>query len=377
MAGIYIHIPFCRNACHYCDFHFSISTTCLLKIINAMATEILRRKKYLKNQQVHTIYFGGGTPSYIPAENIEYLIRTIKDNFDVVKDAEITLEANPEDINHEFLKKIKRIGINRLSIGIQSFFDENLKFLNRSHDAIHAKKSITFSREAGFTNINIDLIYGIPGLNQNKWIQNIETAIDFRVEHLSAYHLTYEHRTVLHYRKNKKRIIETEEDESIRQFVELNERMKSAGYCHYEISNFAKDGFFSKHNSGYWLHLPYLGIGPSAHSYNGKTRQWNIAKNMSYIKGIERNEKYYETEKLDLKTQYHEYVMTTLRTMWGTDTEYIKKKFGEQYLNHYTTNAYNFLETGDLIQNGTRYHLTDKGMCISDFIIKTLFYEKE
>jgi oxygen-independent coproporphyrinogen III oxidase len=376
MAGIYVHIPFCRNACHYCDFHFSVSKTYLQDMIYTMVAEILRRKDYIKEYEINTIYFGGGTPSFIPAEYIDILIKTIKRNFIVAKDPEITLEANPEDISSAYLKKISGIGINRLSIGIQSFFNNDLKFLNRPHDVNQAKKSIIISRKSGFKNINIDLIYGFQGLKRNNWINNIKTAIDFHVEHLSAYHMTYESGTVLNYMKNKKRIKETEENESLEQFMELTTRMKPAGYLHYEISNFALEGFYSRHNSGYWHQLPYLGIGPSAHSYNRISRQWNIAKNMSYIKKVNRDEKYFETEILDKQTLYHDYIMTSIRTMWGTDTKYIEKNFGIKYYDHYITNATRFVDSGDMYQNGTRYYLTDKGMFISDFIIKSLFLDK-
>jgi oxygen-independent coproporphyrinogen-3 oxidase len=377
MAGIYVHIPFCRSACHYCDFHFSTSTTYLKDMMHAMVEEIINRRDYLKENQVDTIYFGGGTPSFIPAEYINLLIKTIKDHFNISNDPEITLEANPEDIHPGFPEKIMEIGINRLSIGIQSFFDTHLRFLNRPHDAKQAKRSINYSRRAGFKNISIDLIYGFPGLTISKWIKNIETAIDFHVEHLSAYHLTYEPGTVLNYRKDKRRIIETEEQESLKQYKVLTEKMKTDGYLHYEISNFAREGYYSRHNSGYWFQLPYLGIGPSAHSYNGESRQWNTAKNMSYIRKVGKNEKYFEIEVQDLMIQYHDYVMTSLRTMWGIDTEYIKAHFGLKYLEHYTRNARPFLDSGDMKKNGSRNYLSENGMYISDFILKNLFLERD
>ncbi len=373
MAGIYLHIPFCRNSCNYCDFHFTTDLSHSEDLIKAMVKEIHQRKEYLNESEINTIYFGGGTPSFIKTEFIDVLFNAIIKNFRIDKDPEVTLEANPEDINPVYLKQIQTIGINRLSIGIQSFFNDDLIFMNRAHDANQAKKSISEARNAGFKNINIDLIYGFPGLLKKKWIKNIETAIDFHVEHLSAYHLTYEPSTILYFRKEKKRILEISENESLEQFVELCGRMKSEGYIHYEISNFALDGFYSRHNSGYWKQLPYLGIGPSAHSYNGITRQWNIAKNMSYIKGIEKKEGFFETEELDLKTRYHDYVMTSIRTIWGTDSGFILNEFGIQYHNHFITNATEFTHSGDLNQTGSKYYLTDKGMLISDLIIKKLF----
>jgi oxygen-independent coproporphyrinogen-3 oxidase len=373
MAGIYLHIPFCRNSCNYCDFHFTTDLTRSEDIIKAMVREIHQRKEYLNEQEINTIYFGGGTPSSIKTEFINVLFRAITENFSIGRNPEITLEANPEDINPVYLKQIQKIGINRLSIGIQSFFDNDLVFMNRVHDAARAKKSITEAKNAGFKNINIDLIYGFPGLLKKNWIKNIETAISFHVEHLSAYHLTYEPSTILYFRRKKKRISEISEKKSLEQFIELCERMKSGGYIHYEISNFALDGFYSRHNSGYWKQIPYLGIGPSAHSYNGITRQWNIARNMSYIKGIERNQGFFEMDELDLKTRYHNYVMTSIRTMWGTDTGFILNEFGIQYYNHFITSATKFIYSGDLDQTGSKYYLTDKGMLISDFITKKLF----
>lgn len=373
MAGIYLHIPFCRNSCDYCDFHFSIDLTRSKDLIEAMVREIQLRKEYLNKLLVSTIYFGGGTPSLIKAEFIDVLYKEIKKNFRIDKNPEITLEANPEDIDTIYLKKISKIGINRLSIGIQSFFDDDLKFMNRLHNGAQAKKSILKARNAGFNNINIDLIYGFPGLLKKNWINNIKTAIDFHVEHLSAYHLTYEPSTVLYFRRRKERISEVCENDSLEQYAELTGRMKTAGYIHYEISNFALEGFYSRHNIGYWKQLPYLGIGPSAHSYNGISRQWNIAKNMSYIKGIEKNEGFFEKEELDLKTRYHEYVMTSLRTLWGADPGYICNEFGKEYYDHFIKNTAKFTHSGNLERKKDKYCLTQKGILIADFIIKEFF----
>jgi oxygen-independent coproporphyrinogen-3 oxidase len=373
MAGIYLHIPFCRNSCNYCDFHFTTDLAHSEAMIKAMADEIHQKREYLNESEVNTIYFGGGTPSFIKPKFINVLFKAITQNFRIDKDPEVTLEANPEDINHVYLKQIQKIGINRLSIGIQSFFNNDLVFMNRMHNEAQAKKSIFEAREAGFKNINIDLIYGFPGLFKKNWIKNIETAIDFHVEHLSAYHLTYEPSTILYFRKEKKRISEISENDSKEQFMELCERMRSEGYIHYEISNFALDGFYSRHNSGYWRQLPYLGIGPSAHSYNGISRQWNIPKNMSYIKRVQKKEIFFETEDLDLKTRYHDYVMTSIRTIWGTDSRFILNEFGMQYYNHFIDNTVIFIRSGDLDQTGSKYCLTEKGMLISDFILKKLF----
>jgi oxygen-independent coproporphyrinogen-3 oxidase len=339
----------------------------------AMAREISLRKEYLGEMEIGTIYFGGGTPSFVKKELINILLEAIWSNFKISKNSEITLEANPEDLNAGYLSDLLKMGINRLSIGIQSFFDDDLKFMNRAHNAEQAKRSINEARQAGFKNINLDLIYGFPGLTDKKWITNIETVVDFHVEHLSAYHLTYEPSTVLYYRKIKNKISEIGEKDSVRQFSKLCEKMKIAGYIHYEISNFAIDGFYSWHNSGYWKQVPYVGIGPSAHSYNGKTRQWNFPRNMSYIKGINNNEDFYETEVLDQTARYHDYVMTTLRTIWGTDERYILKEFGQHFHDHFIKNITRFVTSGDLFLKDGKYYLTDRGMLISDFIIKQLF----
>ena len=373
MAGIYLHIPYCRSSCNYCDFHYTTDTFRSKEMVMAMAAEIHMRKDYLGGAEIDTIYFGGGTPTFIKKELISILINAIEQDFKIAKRPEITMEANPEDLNQEYLRNLFKIGINRLSIGIQSFFDKDLKFMNRAHNVEQGKKSIKEARNAGFENINIDLIYGFQGLTNKKWRTNIETAIDFHVEHLSAYHLTYEPTTVLYYRKLKNRISEINENESLNQFSDLCKRMKTAGYVHYEISNFAMDGFYSRHNSSYWKQIPYMGIGPSAHSYNGRTRQWNIAKNMSYIKNIAANKDFFVIEKPDKTSSYHDYVMTTIRTMWGADVRHILYEFGPEFHDHFIKCAAGFITSGDLVQKNEKYYLTDKGMLISDFIIKNLF----
>jgi oxygen-independent coproporphyrinogen-3 oxidase len=304
---------------------------------------------------------------------ISILLETILNNFKISKDPEITLEANPEDIKPGYLSDLLKMGVNRLSIGIQSFFDDDLRFMNRAHNAEQAGRSVKEARQAGFKNINLDLIYGFPGLTEIKWNKNIETAVNFHVEHLSAYHMTYEPSTVLYYKKIKSRFSEVREKESMKQFSVLCEKMKIAEYIHYEISNFATDGYYSKHNSGYWKQAPYLGIGPSAHSYNGKSRQWNFPRNMSYIRAINNNGVFYEKEVLDQKTKYYDYVMTTIRTIWGTDKRYILKEFGKEFYDYFIESTAGFIRSGDLVQKNGIYSLTDRGMLISDFIIKKLF----
>jgi len=373
MAGIYIHIPFCRDACHYCDFHFTTDYSKADKMVDAICREISLRKSYLDQQKLNTIYFGGGTPSSLPVSKIEKIIKSIYANHPVSDQPEITLEANPDDLYPDYLKNIKKSGINRLSIGIQSFFDVDLQWMNRIHNATQANACIKLSQDAGFTNLNVDLIYGLPGQTIERWTNNIGKIIDLDVPHVSAYHLTYEPGTKLYYRKEKKKLEELAEDDSIRQFQILINQMNQAGLIHYEISNFAREGFFSKHNLGYWKQEPYIGIGPSAHSYNGISRQWNYPRNSSYIISMNKNQDYFDIESLNAEKQFHEYIMTSLRTMWGADLEYIKRNFGEMNYHHILKKSIQYISSGDMIRETDKIFLTDKGRLISDYIIQDLF----
>jgi oxygen-independent coproporphyrinogen-3 oxidase len=342
-------------------------------MVDAICHEIRLRKSYLDQEELQTIYFGGGTPSSLPVSKIEQIIEAVYANYSISDQPEITLETNPDDLTPDNLKSIKNTGVNRLSIGVQSFFDEDLQLMNRKHSAKQAEASIFNSREAGFTNLNMDLIYGLPGQNIEKWSSNIKNAIKLDVPHVSAYHLTYEPGTVFNYRKEKTMLKEVKEEDSINQFRVLTSHLKQAGYIHYEISNFSREGLFSKHNLGYWNQEHYIGIGPSAHSYNGVSRQWNHPRNRSYIISMSKNLDFYEIERLNPEKLFHEYIMTSLRTMWGADPEYIKNNFGKRHLNHILNRSKPFISAGDMVMEADKIILTDKGKLIADYITRYLF----
>ena len=373
MAGIYIHIPFCRDACHYCDFHFTISYSRADEMVDAICKEISLRKSYLDQQELSTIYFGGGTPSSLSVSKIAHIVDTVYANHPVSDQPEITLEANPDDLDPGYIRNIQKTGVNRLSIGVQSFINEDLEWMNRTHNANQAETGIDLCQKAGFTNLNIDLIYGLPGQTIEKWISNLNKVIELDVPHISAYHLTYEPGTALYYRKEKRKVEELKEDDSINQFQVLISQLKQAGFIHYEISNFAREGFFSKHNLGYWNQEQYIGIGPSAHSYNGISRQWNLPRNRSYILSMNESRDFFEIESLGVEKKFHEYIMTSLRTMWGADLEYIIRYFGEEHHHHILNKSNRYITTGDIVRENEKIILTDKGKLISDFIIQDMF----
>jgi oxygen-independent coproporphyrinogen-3 oxidase len=373
MAGIYIHIPFCRKACHYCDFHFSISMDQLPSMLKALEKEIITRKDDLQGEILETIYLGGGTPSLLTYRQLGSLFGVIRDHYEISRDPEITMEGNPDDLSLPYMKALLDLGINRLSIGIQSFHGEDLAFMNRSHGTRQSHRCLGMAREAGFRNLNIDLIYGLPGLSMGKWEKNLEMATGYLPEHIAAYHLTYEKGTVLDYRRRKKKFSVPEEKISLDQYALLTDHLQHKGYMHYEISNFALPGHISRHNSAYWRGGKYLGVGPSAHSFDGNTRRWNLARNTSYIRSVLAGMAYYETEELDMNTRYHDYVMTSLRTMWGIDLEYIGKTFGQTCKDHCVKGADPFLQSGRMTQHGNRLLLSKEGMFIADHIIASLF----
>ena len=333
MAGIYIHIPFCRKACHYCNFHFSTSSKQIEPLVDCLIKEIELRKNDT-TQTIETIYFGGGTPSILTTSQIESILQAVNNYYTVIIDAEITLESNPDDISEDKLIQWKSIGINRLSIGIQSFREEDLLWMNRAHNAVQAYKCIKLAQAVGFDNITIDLIYGVPNLSNEQWKENIQTALSLHIPHLSCYALTVEPKTALDkmIQTNNKESIDT--DKQAEQFIILMDILEDAGFEHYEISNYAIPGFRSKHNSSYWQGKHYIGIGPSAHSFNGHSRQWNIANNALYIQSINNNSLPAETEILTVNQQYNEYVMTSLRTIEGIEINRIQSLFGEDKLQH-------------------------------------------
>jgi len=371
MAGIYIHIPFCKQACHYCDFHFSTSMKKKDVMVLALAKEMQLRKSEV-SEVVETIYFGGGTPSVLTLEEINFLIQEVYTNFEVSENPEITLEANPDDLTNERIFELANSPINRLSIGIQSFFEDDLKMMNRAHNSAEAKKSLEIATKY-FDNISIDLIYGIPGLTNEMWKQNIETALSFGVPHISSYALTVEPKTALKKLIQTGKIAEPKDDIAQEHFQILVDTLQERGFLHYELSNFGKENYFSKNNSAYWLGKKYIGIGPSAHSYDGISRSWNIANNSIYLKEIQADKLPNEVEVLSKEDRYNEYVMTGLRTIWGISLNRIEKEFGTDFLNYLLKQAEKFLADDLLSIEENVLKTTRKGKFLADGIASDLF----
>ena len=332
MAGIYLHIPFCKQACHYCDFHFSTNTEIRKELIQAMGEEIRLQRSYPGNEALRTIYFGGGTPSLLTGDEVANLMHAIRSTFEVHPAPEITLEANPDDLSREKLRALKSSGINRLSIGIQSFDDDILRYLNRAHNSEAAKRSVADARAAGFSNISIDLIYAIPGVSSDSWKRNIDTALRFQPQHISAYTLTIEEKTTFGNWMAKGKLVPVAEALAAEQMEMIVSILSSHGYKQYEVSNFALPGFESRHNMNYWNGGKYLGIGPSAHSYNGTSRQHNVANNHLYVRALREKRIPAETEALQKEDQINEYILTTLRTDAGCDLRFLKSAFGYDVL---------------------------------------------
>jgi oxygen-independent coproporphyrinogen-3 oxidase len=369
MAGIYVHMPFCKKLCFYCDFYHIISTGQRNEFIDALIKEVSLRKDYLGKDIVNTIYLGGGTPSVIPLTDIERTLNQIFKEFNIGENNEITIEMNPDDVNMEYLRGIKQLGINRISLGIQSWRDEDLKLLNRRHDSKKARKALLDVFEAGFSNVTIDLIYGIPGMSQEAWMSNLDISFSFDIKHLSAYHLTIEQGTVFGKMLGKGLIKEIDEEESTALFNILIKKSEESGFIQYEISNFAKPGYFSVHNSNYWKQVSYLGLGPSAHSFNGFSRQWNKSDLNGYVEAITRGEPDYEIEELDDITKFNEYVMTSLRTIWGIDLDYVENTFGKEGYDYVINLSEKFRKYGLLVKSKNSLILTNQGKLISDNII--------
>ena len=374
MAGIYIHIPFCKKACHYCDFHFSTSPQYKEQMLNALRTEIILRKNYLNNEKIETIYFGGGTPSLMNADELQVLIGQITDLFEVSATAEITIEANPDDLNPQYVREIKSTLINRFSIGVQSFFEEDLKWMNRAHTASEAQSGIKRVQDAGFENITADLIYGFPLLTNEKWEFNIQKLIEYQVPHISSYSITVEPNTALAKLISKEKQASMDEGQSANQFLMLIDQLSESGFEHYEISNFSKPGMQSRHNSNYWDGVNYLGIGPSAHSFNGESRQWNISNNSKYIDGIELKKVPAETELLTTENKINEYIMTSLRTSKGMNLQLITLKFGSDYANEIYNSLEPFIEKEWVTINEQIVTLTREGKLFADHIASELFF---
>jgi oxygen-independent coproporphyrinogen III oxidase len=373
MAGLYIHIPFCKQSCHYCNFHFSTSTKNIQLMVDALIAEMVLRKDYLQNEKITSVYFGGGTPSLLSIQQLELLFNNIYQLFIVDEHAEITLEANPDDLTKEKINLLKQTPINRLSIGIQSFFEEDLKWMNRAHNSQQARNSIQLAKDAGFKNITIDLIYGMPNLSDENWIKNIETAMSFGIDHISSYALTVEPQTALGHFIKQKKLPPLNEEQSARQFEILIDSLQQNNFEQYEISNFARNKKYAIHNSAYWKNEIYLGIGPSAHSFNKTSRSWNIANNAKYIHAIEANKPDFETEVLSTENQLNEYVMTGLRTIWGCDLQHIEKSFGKQFSEIILPKINQKVADGLIEINVTNFKLTRKGKLFADGIASDLF----
>ena len=374
MAGIYIHIPYCKKKCNYCNFYSTAYPKNIDDYINAVLKEIELQKKYLENENIKTIYFGGGTPSLLGFSDINKIISKLHAFFKIDKDAEITIEANPDDLTNEKYLEFKKSNINRISIGVQSFHDDDLKYLNRNHNSQQITKSIQLAQDNGFDNISIDLIYGIPTLTNQKWIDNLNKILSLNIPHISAYSLTVEPNTILANHISKGKTENLDENKAIEQFEILINFISINDLIHYEISNFCKQGFISKHNSNYWKGEKYLGIGASAHSFNGFSRQWNISNNTKYIDFINKSEIPFEKEILSLEQKYNEYILTSLRTIWGIEIEYIKNNFGLNFSIHFIKESSTFIEHGYLAEINNKIVLTNKGKFIADKITSNLFF---
>lgn len=373
MPGIYIHIPFCKRKCYYCNFYSSVNLRNKEKLVSALLNEIKNRKAYLEEGEIDTIYLGGGTPSLLTIKELDSIFNQINKYFSIIDSPEITLEGNPDDLTIEKLKQLRLTSINRLSIGVQSFFDDDLEYLNRIHNAGDAKQCIQNAQEAGLDNLTIDLIYGIPTLTNQKWQENLNIFISYNIPHLSAYSLTVEKKTPLEKFIRTGKMQEPDDRQSLQHYKTLSETLQTNKFLQYEISNFARPGFISRHNSSYWKGEYYLGIGPSAHSYNGEFRQWNISNIGGYISKIESGENIFEREILTTDQKFNEYIMTSLRTMWGCDVSFINETFGEQYFNHLLGESQQFIDSGLITFEKNTILLTGKGKLFADRLASDLF----
>ena len=377
MSGIYIHIPFCKKACTYCDFHFSTSLKYADEMVEAICTEIRLKKGRLQNDTIGSIYFGGGTPSVLPIKAFEKIFDTLNSCFSVASDAEITVEANPDDLDPQKINALRQLPVNRFSIGIQSFFEEDLVWMNRAHTASEAESCIKRSQDAGFENLSIDLIYGYPLLTDQKWLHNIAKAIELKTPHISAYSLTVEPRTALANAIQKGKQLALDDEQSAAQFLTLNQHLTTAGFEHYEISNYSLPGCYAVHNTNYWRGIPYLGIGPSAHGFDKTTRYLNIANNAKYLAALTKNQLAETIEELSQIDQFNEYIMTSLRTQWGLDLDKITTDFGKTYAEQTRSQASKFIAEEKLILDKNIITLTMQGKLFADGIASALFAEND
>ena len=374
MAGIYIHIPFCKRRCIYCDFFSTTQSEKKSTYIHALCQELDMRKDYLEGEDIETIYLGGGTPSQLTQKELEEIFSSLYNIYKVKEDAEITLEANPDDLTPEYIHMLRTLPINRISMGIQTFQEETLKLLHRRHTAQQAIEAVKHCREAGFQNISIDLMYGLPGETLETWKEDLQQAINLHPEHISAYHLIYEVGTALWKLREQNQVEEADEDLSVTLFKTLIEELTHAGYEHYEISNFCLPGLHSRHNSSYWTGKKYLGCGPSAHSFNGTSRQWNVASLDKYIQSIQQGELDHEIEELDIYTRYNDFVITTIRTHWGMSLSHLRSTYGENLYQYCLRMAKPHLEQGVLEIKEDTLKLTKEGIFISDGIMSDLLF---
>ncbi|WP_103326579.1 radical SAM family heme chaperone HemW [Bacteroidetes bacterium endosymbiont of Geopemphigus sp.] len=378
MAGIYLHIPFCKKKCHYCDFHFSTRLNDRKEMIVALCQELVLAREDFIEESIKTLYFGGGTPSLLSAHELNIILKTIYKNYSISSEAEITLEANPDDLSIEKLKDFYALGIRRLSIGVQSFFDEDLYFMNRSHTALEALGSIERAQNVGFLNISMDLIYGSPTTTDRMWLKNLDIALKTGVSHISSYALTIEPKTILFNRIRLRKAPIIQEETQARQYELLVEYLEHAGFIHYEVSNFGRKGCFSRHNTSYWKGLPYLGIGPSAHSFDGfKKRRWNVRNNRLYIDSIGDGLIPSRKEQLSLADRYNEYLLRGLRTLWGVNILEIKRNCGQRYHDYLCKEAKNFIQQDILKRRKMQFLLSKKYWFYADGITSDLFFTQK
>jgi oxygen-independent coproporphyrinogen-3 oxidase len=377
MSGLYIHIPFCLSKCAYCGFYSIPSAKRKAEFLEALKQEIVSRKDYLRGEKVETVYFGGGTPSILNMEEIRSVLAVLSTCFEIDPEAEITLEANPDTLSLEYLVALRKLGVNRLSIGIQSFFDNDLRYLSRRHDSQHARQCVAWAKEAGFENISLDLIYGLPTSDADQWNRNLDLFFAMDVPHLSAYALTLEPNSILTKQIEMGKALPVNEEDALRDYEILCRRAAENGFLHYEISNFCKPGMHSRHNSNYWFGIPYAGFGPSAHSYDGVSRQWNGASLEGYVGNGERkteNGELFEMEMLSPEQQFDEYVMLRLRTMWGIDLKYLKREMGERFSSYCEQKAQPLVEQGCLSRTREFLYLNNDQMLFADGIAEELFW---
>ena len=375
MAGVYIHIPFCKSFCSYCDFYRITDTSLIEDLVRALVAEVSLRTGYLEGEEVETIYFGGGTPSLLSVGGTTAILEAVRDSFRVTGDPEITQEVNPDDVYEGYFRLLREAGINRVSLGVQSWDDKRLRFLGRRHNAGQSAQALELCCREGISNISADLIYGIPGMSVADLKSDLEKTLAFPVTHISAYHLTIEEGTRLGRMRKEGKLKETDEEVSNAQFTALANTCRDKGFIHYEISNFAREGFISRHNSSYWKQIPYLGIGPSAHSFDRRSRQWNVSDVKKYIKSISDSELPFEREELDRLTIFNEYVMTSLRTMWGIDLEYVETFYDKELHDYLVNLSDKYIRYGLMRREKNTLVLTDQGKMISDNIIAELLTE--